>query len=88
MIKDGQGQRETAKVVGYSLLYKLRTNASLITRTPGYGRKRIISQRENRFLVFVSLLNRTTSAVLRDDMLMLANGLLICYSILLFVTDS
>jgi transposase len=74
LIQDGRGQRETARIVGKSLcavqnVYQRYEETGLITRRPGSGRKRITTQRDDRFLVSTSLRNRTASAVLLRNQL-------------------
>jgi hypothetical protein len=54
LIQDGRGQRETARIVGKSLcaaqnVYQRYEETGLITRRPGSGRKRITTQRDDRF---------------------------------------
>jgi transposase len=74
LIQDGRGQRETARIVGKSLcavqnVYQRYEETGLITRRPGSGRKRVTTQRDDRFLVSTSLRNRTASAVLLRNQL-------------------
>lgn len=74
LIEDGRGQRETARIVGKSLcavqkVYRRYEETGLITRRQGSGRKRVTSQRDDRFLVSTSLRNRTASAVLLRNQL-------------------
>lgn len=68
LIEDGREKRETARIVGKSLcavqnVYQRYQETGLITRRPGSGRKRVTTQRDDRFLVSRSLRNRTASAV-------------------------
>jgi transposase len=64
LIQDGRGQR--ARIVGKSLcavqnVYQRYEETGLITRRPGSGRKRVTTQRDDRFLVSTSLRNGTAS---------------------------
>lgn len=68
LLEDGRGQRETARIVGVSLcgvqrVFQRYQETGLITRRPGSGRKRVTTQRDDRFLVSRSLRNRTATAV-------------------------